>query len=155
MVIRYLDRVFISIARTFNMPFARIGLFIVFAWFGVLKVVGLSPANPLVGDLLNRTMPWIDFGQFVVLFGLFETLIGISFLVPRLVRVSILLLGLHMVTTFMPLVLLPQVVWQKPFVPTLEGQYIIKNLLIICTAISIVAHMHMPKRLKEAKTEKN
>ena len=55
-------------ARSLNLPFGRLALFIVFFWSGILKVFGMSPANPLVGDLLNRTMPFIDFGQFIVFF---------------------------------------------------------------------------------------
>ena len=90
-------------------------LFIVFFWFGILKVFGVSPANPLVGDLLNRTMPFIDFGQFIVFFGLFEMAIGILCL--SLVRISMLMLGMHMVTTMMPLVLLPKVAWVMPSYP--------------------------------------
>jgi uncharacterized membrane protein YkgB len=139
-----MDGLFIGWARSFNLPFARMALFIVFFWFGILKVFGLSPANPLVANLLNRTMPFIDFAQFIVLFGLFEMAIGILCLIPRLVRMSMLLLAIHMATTIMPLVLLPEVAWAQPFVPTLEGQYIIKNLAIIAVAISIVSRMAHP-----------
>jgi len=120
-------------------------LFVVFFWFGILKVFGMSPANPLVAGLLNRTLPFIDFDQFIVLFGLFEMVIGILCLIPRLVRISMLLLGVHMVTTMGPLVLLPGVVWTQAFVPTLEGQYIIKNLAIIAVAISIVSQLPHPE----------
>ena len=54
-----------------------------------------------------------------------------------------LILGMHMVTTMMPLVLLPKVAWVT-FVPTLEGKYTIKNLAIIAVAISIVARIRHP-----------
>ena len=47
-----------------------------------------------------------------------------------------------MITTAGPLVLLPSETWQSFFVPTLEGQYIIKNLVIIAAAIGIAAHLH-------------
>ncbi|MCC7436506.1 hypothetical protein IT402_01365, partial [Candidatus Nomurabacteria bacterium] len=57
-------------------------------------------------------------------------------------RVVFPLLLFHMVTTFLPLIFLPSIVWQSAFVPTLEGQYIIKNLVIIATAIGIVSHLH-------------
>jgi uncharacterized membrane protein YkgB len=125
-------------------------LFVVFFWFGILKVFGLSPANPLVANLLNRTLPFIDFDQFIVFFGFFEMTIGILCLIPRLVRLSMLLLGVHMTTTIMPLVLLPGVTWAQAFVPTLEGQYIIKNLAIIAVAISIVSQMPHPEDVPNA-----
>jgi len=46
----------------------------------------------------------------------------------------------------MPLILLPQVTWSGILVPTLEGQYIIKNLAIIAAAIGIAAHLHPLQR---------
>ena len=132
------------------MPFARVALFVVFFCFGILKVFGASPANPLVGALLSTTMPFLDFEQFIVFFGFYEMVIGVSFLIPKMVRVSILLLGLHMVTTLMPLVFLPAIAWTKPLIPTLEGQYIIKNVVIIALAISIVSAMQHPDDMRKA-----
>ncbi len=120
---------------------SRIAIFVIFFWFGALKVFDLSPANPLVQNLLERTLPFISFEHFIVFFGLFECLIGITFLIRGLERLSIALLVPHMITTVLPLVLLPTVSWSGAFVPTLEGQYIIKNLAIIALAIGIAAHM--------------
>jgi uncharacterized membrane protein YkgB len=74
-------------------------------------------------------------------FGLFEMLIGITFIIPRLERFAILLLIIHMFIVFSPLVILPNETWQKTLVPTLEGQYIIKNLVIIALALVIGAHL--------------
>lgn len=83
----------------------------------------------------------MSFGAFIVLFGLFECLIGILFLIKGAERVVMPLLLLHMITTFMPLFLLPAVTWSGWFVPTLEGQYIIKNLVVIATAIGIATNL--------------
>lgn len=128
--------------ETIHMPLARVAIFVVFFWFGLLKLFGQSPANGLVQQLLEHTLPFINFQQFIVFFGILEMVIGVVFLIPRLERVAIVLLIPHMFTTFLPLVLLPGVTWQAPFVPTLEGQYIIKNLIIIALSISIVVHRH-------------
>ncbi len=135
------DQVFLRIVAICNLPLARLALFVVYFWFGLLKLVAESPANPLIDALLQRTLPFITFNQFIVLFGVYEMIIGIAFLIPRLERLAILLLIPHMIMTFMPLILLPQIAWQAPFVPTLEGQYIIKNLLIIALAFSIATHL--------------
>lgn len=143
-MIHTIDSFIIGTARKLSIPFARFAIFVVFFWFGLLKVIGESPANPLVSSLLEKTLPFITFDQFILLFGLFEMLIGVVFLIPRLERLAIFLLMAHMVTTVMPLFLLPTVAWQKAWVPTLEGQYIIKNLAIIGLAISIAAHLHRP-----------
>ena len=120
---------------------ARSALFIVYFWFGILKVVGLSPAGPLVHALFDKTLgSLMSFGAFYILFALFEVLIGILFLIPRLTRTAVLLTFLHIFTTVLPLIFLSDMVWQSAFVPTLEGQYIIKNVLIIALALVLVAN---------------
>jgi uncharacterized membrane protein YkgB len=72
--------------------------------------------------------------------GWWEVVIGISFLFRRTARLAIALLALQMGGTLMPLFLLPEVTFQPgkiPYGPTMEGQYIIKNLLIISSALVI------------------
>lgn len=88
----------------------------------------------------------MPFSTFIVLFGLFECVIGILFLIRGTERVVIPLLFLHMITTIMPLFVIPAATWSGFLIPTLEGQYIIKNILIIAAAIGIAAHMHPMKR---------
>ncbi len=146
---RYLEQFdiwFIHLLRRISMPCARIALFIVFFWFGVLKIIGTSPANPMVADLLNATMSFMSWDTFIVFFALYEILIGISFLIPRLARLSIALLIPHMIMTTLPLIFLTDMTWQSFLMPTLEGQYIIKNLVIIALAMGIVAHLHPMKK---------
>lgn len=136
-----LDLKIISFLRWAFFPMARLALFVVYFWFGILKVIGSSPANPLVEALQQQTLPFLTFSQFIIAFGIFEMVIGLAFLIPRLERVAIFLLFLHMITTIMPLVLLPQMAWQERFIPTLEGQYIIKNLALIALAMGIGANL--------------
>ncbi len=141
MSIQNIDIKLINFFRRVSVPVARFGLFVIFFWFGALKVVDLSPASPLVQSLFEQTISFMSFCTFLVLFGLFECLIGILFIIPGLERVVMPLLLLHMFTTFMPLFVLPEVTWSGFLVPTLEGQYIIKNLVIISTAIFIAANL--------------
>jgi len=141
-IISKFDVTVIDILKKVSMPIARLALFIVFFWFGALKIFGTSPANPLVEKLLEHTLPFITFAQFILFFGAFEMIIGLVFLIPRLERLAIALLIPHMFTTFLPLMLLTSVTWQGFLTPTLEGQYIIKNLVIIALAIGIAAHLH-------------
>ncbi len=135
----------IHFCRMCSVPLARFGLFVVFFWFGFLKVVDLSPASDLVEDLFEKTVPFMTFHTFFILFGLFECLIGILFLIRGAERIVIPLLFVHMVMTFMPLFLLTEETWSGFLVPTLEGQYIIKNLLIIAAAVGVAAHLHPMK----------
>jgi uncharacterized membrane protein YkgB len=142
---RYLvkfDYWLINAIKKISMPFARIALFIVFFWFGILKIMGTSPANPLVADLLHATMPFMQWDTFIFCFAIYEMIIGVSFLIPRLERLAIALLIPHMVMTALPLIFVPEMTWQGFMTPTLEGQYIVKNLVIIALAMSIAAHLH-------------
>ncbi len=112
----------------------RISLAIVFIWFGALKPLGASPAN----ELVTRTVYWVDPKWFIPLLGIWEVLIGVCMLWRPLIRVSIGLLALQMPGTFLPLVLLPGICFvHAPWAPTLEGQYIIKNLVLIAAAIAV------------------
>ena len=121
------------------MPALRCALGVIFIWFGILKPIGISPAAPLV----LKTTSWLPFLEppiWLVLIGWWEVAIGLSFLIPALTRLAIALLFLQMVGTFLPLVLLPEITFQEgrvPFVPTMEGQYIIKNLLILAAALAL------------------
>lgn len=137
-----IDHELIHFFRKISVPAARISLFVVFCWFGVLKLLGLSPAGSLVHDLFDQTIHFMDFDVFYALFATFECIIGILFIIPKTERIVFPLLLIHMFSTMLPLVLLPSATWQAPFVPTLEGQYIIKNLVIIATAIGLMSHLH-------------
>ncbi len=136
-----IDQTIISLVRKVSIPVSRIAIFIVYFWFGLLKVLGLSPASPLVLSLLDRTMPFISPDAFLIWFGLFEVLIGIIFLIPKFARAAIALLVIHLVTTVMPLFLLKSSLWTGMMVPTLEGQYIIKNVLIVALAIVVASNL--------------
>ncbi len=142
MTLRTFDKELIQIFKKISVPVARFGLFVIFFWFGILKVFGLSPASELVQQLFAETIPFMSFDAFLISFGIFECLIGILFLIRGLERIVIPFLFFHMITTFLPLFLLTQETWSEFLVPTLEGQYIIKNLVIIATAIGIAAHLH-------------
>ena len=120
--------------------FSRFSLFTIFFWFGLLKVIGASPASALVKLLERELLPFIPFSQFIIFFGIFEMAIGVLFLLPRLRLVAMSLFGLHMICTFLPLFILPDFTWQKIFVPTLEGQYILKNLVLVALALSITVN---------------
>ena len=141
------DAAAIGFARKHGETMARAALFIIYFWFGALKVLGLSPANPLVQQLLSKTLPQMSFGTFIMLFGLLEALICILFLFRNewISRITIAIMWLHMALTILPLFLLPQIAWYKPFVPTLEGQYIIKNVALIALTIQLAAGMHKSK----------
>jgi uncharacterized membrane protein YkgB len=113
----------------------RYALGVVFVWFGALKLfMGASPAE----DLVKRTVYWFDPDWFFPFLGAWEVAIGLGLLVRPLNRLAILLLFLQMPGTFLPLVVVPEACWVRfPFVLTLEGQYIVKNLVLIAAALVV------------------
>ena len=120
----------------------RIGLGVVFLWFGIIKFVpGWSPA----ADLAARTIEQLTFGAVpprvgVPLLALWESLIGIGLLSGRFLRFTLLLLFLQMPGTMLPLFFFPSETFHAfPHSPTLEGQYIIKNFVLFAAAIVIGA----------------
>jgi uncharacterized membrane protein YkgB len=143
-----IDSRLIHFFRKISDPLARMGLFVVFFWFGALKVIDMSPASPLVQALFERTIPFMPFSVFLIIFGAFEMVIGLMFLIKGFEREVLPLLTVHMITTAMPLILLGSITWTAPFVPTMEGQYIIKNLVIVATAIAVAAHIHPMPRMR-------
>lgn len=119
---------------------AHIALFIIFFWFGALKLFELSPATELVEALFLKIpiLNMMQFDIFIVLLGLFEMLLAILFLFPKTTKLAVWLLIPHMFTTLLPLILLPHITWVQMGAPTLEGQYIIKNIVIVALALSVV-----------------
>jgi uncharacterized membrane protein YkgB len=124
--------------RTF-IPVARVSIFLVFFWFGLIKLLGLSPAGPLAEALVGKTVGLQHFDMlFHILAGL-ECIIGILFLLPKATRIVVPLLLIHMLIVCSPLLLVPEYTWQQFGVPTLEGQYIIKNAVVVAVAIGVAA----------------
>lgn len=141
------DLRFIALLRRYHLWIARIALFIVFFWFGALKVLGLSPASPLATALTERTIGMQYFDASFLALSLVECLIGTLFLFPKAIRIVLPLLIIHMVLVCSPLLLVPDMVWAGPFIPTLEGQYIIKNAVIVALAIAVASATRPLKRI--------
>lgn len=120
----------------------RISVGIVFFWFGVLKFVpGLSPAD----ELATRTISVLTFGVVPPevsrpVLAAWECLIGLGLISGLFIRATLLLLFVQMMGTITPLVLFPHETWTIfPIAPTLEGQYILKNIVLITAALVIGA----------------
>jgi uncharacterized membrane protein YkgB len=94
-------------------------------------------------------MPFLSPETWAVVIGYWEMAIGICFLDKRTTLIAVILMFLQMTGTFMPLVILPEVTFQNsnPLLPTLEGQYIIKNIIII-TAALIIGRSYLKLKLK-------
>lgn len=136
--IKRFDIKLITFLNRVSLPALRISLGVIFIWFGLLKVFGESPAN----DLITKTVYWFNPDVFIPILGIWEAAIGVCLLVPFFNRLGLFLLALQMPGTFLPLILLPEVCFISfPFNLTLEGQYIVKNLVLIGAAIVVGARL--------------
>jgi len=120
----------------------RISLGIVFFWFGFLKFFpGLSPAQ----DLAARTISTLSFGLVgpnlsIPILATWECLIGLGLITGKFTRITLLLLFAQMFGTILPLFFFPNESFLHfPYAPTLEGQYIIKNLVLVSAGLVIGA----------------
>ncbi len=136
-----IDRMITRWMARYSLGILRFGLGVIFVWFGALKLIpGLSPAE----ELIRNTIYFFNPDFFLPILAIWEMLIGLGFLsgfvTNKFQRLTILLLFAQMPGTALPLVILPEVCWTNfPFGLTLEGQYIVKNLAIIGSALVLGA----------------
>ncbi len=132
-----LDRTITRFMARHGVTLLRISIGVVFFWFGALKLVPqLSPAE----DLIRQSITFLPMNLFLPFLALWEMAIGVGFITGKFMRVTILLLFLQMPGTLSPIVLRPDLVFTHfPFGLTLEGQYMIKNLVLISAALVVGA----------------
>jgi uncharacterized membrane protein YkgB len=110
---------------------------IIFFWFGILKSLGLSPASELVAS----TVYWFEPSVLIPILGWWEVIIGLCLMYKPMLRIGLFLMALQMIGTFLPLILLPEIVYGNTiFELTLEGQYIIKNIVLITAGLVVGSH---------------
>jgi uncharacterized membrane protein YphA (DoxX/SURF4 family) len=146
----------------YGVTILRVALGVVFFWFGVLKFFpGLSPAQTLA----VKTVDVLTFGLIpgsisLVLLATLECLIGLGLISGKFTRLVLLLLAFQMLGAVSPLFIFPGDTFLKvPYAPTLEGQYIIKNIVLISAGLVIgatvrggdlIAHPETAERGREA-----
>jgi uncharacterized membrane protein YkgB len=137
-----IDRAITQWMAKHGVTLLRWSIGVIFVWFGALKLVpGLSPAD----EIATKTAMALTFNFFSEDFvrtalAVLEIAIGLGLLLGRFLRLTLLLLFAQMAGTLTPLFLFPERIWSDfPFVLTLEGQYILKNAVLISAGIVIGA----------------
>jgi uncharacterized membrane protein YkgB len=130
-----IDRVVIPFLRRVAVPVLRISLGVVFVWFGLLKIFEVSP----VSELVARTVYWVDPDVIVPVLGAFEVTVGMLLLLGRALRLTLFLFVLQMLGTFLTFFVLPNVTFRdgNPFLLTVEGEFVVKNLVLISAALVV------------------
>lgn len=132
--ISQLDQTVVGFLRRWSVTFLRVSLGLIFIWFGSLKIFGVTPVNQLVED----TVYWVDPDWFVPFLGAVEAVVGLGLLLRRAMRVILALFAGQMVGTFLVLITLPEVAFSdNPFQLTAEGQYVLKNLVLLSAGLVI------------------
>ena len=148
-----LDRNITGWTAQYGIDIMRLGLGLIFFWFGALKLVpGLSPAE----ELVRNTIYFVDPDLFLPVLAIWEVLIGLGLIFGRFMRITLLLLFLQMPGTALPLLILPYVTWTAfPYALTLEGQYIVKNLVLIGAGLVLAGTVRGGRLDPEPQPEKS
>lgn len=127
----------------------RLSLGVIFLWFGGLKLFpGFSPAEALAGQTITAlTFGLVPPELSVPALGYIEALMGVALLSGKAMRLTLFALCIHMAGTALPFFLLPSVVLgDEAMTLSLEGQYIVKNLVILSGAFMLGASLHRVAR---------
>ena len=117
----------------------RISVGLVFLGFGALKFFpGASPAE----ELVIRTIDTLSFGivtgqTALVITAVMECFIGITLITGKLLKMGLLVLGGSLVGIMSPLVLFFTDMF--PGTPTLEAQYVFKDIILVAAGLVIAA----------------
>ena len=132
------DRVFIEKMRRWGIPALRVALGVVFLWFGALKVFGVSP----VVDLVRETYSFLPTDTFVMVLGVWEALIGLGLIFKKCLRCTLALLWLQMLGTLAAPLFAPAMFFSggNPFLLTVEGEFVVKNLVLVAAGLVIGGH---------------
>lgn len=143
MIRRIMDRVEPILQRN-SLAALRIAIAAVYVWFGALKVSGTTPVRALV----EATTPWSDPSWFVPAMGVFEVLLGLWLMSGRGLRAALPLFVAHMIGTFGVLVMVPEVAFQNgnPFQLTVEGEFVVKNLVVLAAVIVVATRTTIRRR---------
>jgi len=127
----------------------RIALGAVFVVFGALKFFpGVSPVEELVSKTWEKlTFGLVDGQAALVATAVIEVAAGALLIAGgAFARVGLVVLALAFVGILSPIVLLPAEVF-GPVGPTLTGQYIFKNVVLIAAALVVASRvLHGPAR---------
>src|ERR687892_820915 len=117
----------------------RASLGITFVWFGGLKIAG-EPTLP--ASLIAAITPSLDPDLLVPLVGAFEVALGAGLLIGRGMPVVLGAATLHLSGTFLVLLLRPDVAFVdgNPLVLSVEGEYVVKNIVLLAATASLALH---------------
>jgi putative oxidoreductase len=142
--VRQLDERLLTFLNRWSIGGLRVALGLVFLWFGALKLLGVSP----VTELIQKSFPFLPGHLFLLVLGAWELLIGVGIVLKRSLRCVLILLVIHLAGTFIALCLNPRLffVHGSPLLLTAEGEFVIKNLVLIAAGLVVGGYEIRPLR---------
>jgi len=128
-------------APQFDPTFLRLSAGIVYFLFGVLKFFpDLSPAEVLASQsVMKLTFNLMDAVTALWVLAVMECAIGLCFLFNFGMKYMFFVFLAHQFATFLPLFMFPELTFKfAPFAPTMEGQYILKNLISLAAGWTVM-----------------
>lgn len=124
--------------RKYAIPALRISVGIVFLWFGLLKILNVSP----IAYMIEKSYPFLPFPAAIVVLGVFEFLIGLGLVFKKYVRLVVILLWLQMLGVLGSVVFAPSLffVGKNLFLLTIEGEFVVKNIIVIAASMVIASY---------------
>ena len=145
-----------DLISTHSLSILRISIGVVYVWFGVLKFFqGWSPAEELAKETIHvLTLGMIPDALAYTLLATWETLLGLLLISGYFLRYALMIMMVHMVCTFMPLIFFPALSFKNvPFGFSLVGQYIVKNVVFIGSALVLYSHQAEPSFAEASEDE--
>ena len=111
-----------------------ISISIIYIVFGVLKISLESP----IRNLVEASLPFMSNDNFFRLFGIIEVILGVGLLFKKFREYFAIAILLHLLGTMAGIVLSPQILFGNGLIPTLEGEFVAKNIILISAIILII-----------------
>ncbi|HMG73327.1 MAG TPA: hypothetical protein VK582_07490 [Pyrinomonadaceae bacterium] len=136
------DDSILAALQRWSVPALRLALGLVFLWFGALKVFGVSPITPM----LRETFSFMALPALTVVLGIWEMVIAVGLVFKLALRHTLCLMCLHLAGTFVALWLAPSLFFLhgNPLVLTVDGEFIVKNLVLLTAGLVIGCNESSP-----------
>ena len=138
------EQSFVAFLRRWSLPLLRVSLGIVYVWFGAMKIIGTSP----VVGLIQNLHPAYPEPMFCLLLGVWEVVVGLGFLSGKFLRITLVLMWAQMAGIMVGLFTNPELFFQaaSPLSLTYDGEFLIKNLVLIAASLVIAGYGLKPRR---------
>ncbi len=142
-----IDALIIEWLQRWGIAVLRIMLGVVFLWFGILKLYGASA----VTDIVATTYNFLPNETFMGILGILGIATGVGLLFKIWLRFTLFLLWFQMLGTLVAPILKPELFFRfgNIFFLTLDGEFVLKNLVLLASGLAIGGSLMKPLKHKK------